>query len=135
MALTHIEPVRTCRVLRTHRELGQPDSLSNLLNEEFGTDHKIMTAELGRIWSLPCPMVAAYQYRAFPKAPCDDRLGLVVAAGVTAVQNAAGTGDQYAELSPWAEALGIAAEDVQSMATIGERQQEKVQSLASNMTR
>jgi HD-like signal output (HDOD) protein len=135
MALTHIEPVRTCRVLRAHREQGQPDSLAGLLNQEFGTDHKIMTAELGRIWSLPQPMVAAYQYRAFPKTPCDERLGLVVAAGITAVENEELDENRRSSLAPWSETLGIAAEDMQGMAAFGDRQKDRVQSRAGNMTR
>jgi len=135
MALTHIEPERTNDVLKTHREHDRADSLADLFNEEFETDHKIVTAELGRIWSLPAPMVAAYQYRAFPSAHCDFRLGLVVAAGVTAVENAERDDSQRSGLEPWATELDISAEDIQGMAILGDRQIERVQSLASNMTR
>ncbi len=135
MALTHIEPARTDSVLKSHRENERQDSLADLFDREFDTDHKIVTAELGRIWSLPAPMVAAYQYRAFPEAHCDDRLGLVVAAGVTAVENAERDENQYCSLSRWAGELGIDEEEIQDMAILSERQKERVQSLASNMTR
>jgi len=135
MALVHIEPTRSCKVLKAHCEQGQPHGLSILFNEEFDTDHKIMTAELGRIWSLPSPMLAAYQYRAFPNTACDERLGLVVAAAVAAVENVGLEKEQHRSLSPWADELGISADDMQSMAVFGDSQKERVQSLAGNMTR
>jgi len=135
MALTHIEPARTNAVLKTHREHDRDDALADLFDQEFETDHKIVTAELGRIWSLPAPMVAAYQFRAFPEAHCDDRLGLVVAAGVTAVENAERDEQQCCSLSSWSNALGIDEEEIQDMAILSDRQKERVQSLASKMTR
>ena len=135
MALTHIEPVRTNEVLKVHREHDRADSLAELFNKEFSTDHKIVTAELGRIWSLPAPMVAAYQYRAFPNSHCDFRLGLVVAAGVTAVENAERDEEQRSSLLHWSDQLGIDANDIQKMAMLSDRQKERVQALASNMTR
>ena len=133
MALTHIEPKRTNRVLKAHR--GGDDPLADLFQEEFETDHKIVTAELGRIWSLPAPMVGSYEHRAFPQAHCDFRLGLVVAAGVTAVENAERDEPQRRSLSRWSTELGIDADDIQDMANLSDRQKERVQSLATNMTR
>lgn len=135
MALTHIEPVRTNRVLKAHRECDGSDTLAALFNKEFSTDHKIVTAELGRIWSLPPAMVAAYQCRAFPDAQCDFRLGLVVAAGVTAVENAECDEEHQSDLEVLAGQLGIDANDIQSMAMLSDRQKERVQSLARKMTR
>ena len=135
MALTHIEPTRTNQVLKQHREDDCANSLALLFNKEFSTDHMIVTAELGRIWSLPVPMVAAYQYRAFPNSHCEYRLGLVVAAGVAAVENAEREVDQQTSLATWSEQLGVDALDIQDMAMLGERQKERVQSLASKMTR
>ena len=135
MALTHIEPERTNVVLRQHRDEGRVNPLASLFQAEFETDHKIVTAELGRIWSLPAPMVAAYQFRAFPQAHCDFRLGLVVAAGVTAVENAEREDHQHSGLSTWSKPLGLDSEEIQSMAILGDKQKERVQSLASNMTR
>ena len=82
MALVHMEPRRANSVLAKHGKEEKPDTLSSLFLDEFATDHKIMTAELARVWSLPAPMLAAYQYRAFPQTNCEERLGPVVAAGV-----------------------------------------------------
>lgn len=135
MALTHIEPARTDRVLKAHEEQGQSASLADLFDQEFETNHRSMTAELGRIWSLPAPMVTAYQYRAFPNSHCDERLAFVVAAGATAVSNVQLDEDQHSSLQPWCESLGIPAEEVQAMAIFGEQQQDRVRSLANNMTR
>ena len=134
MALTHIEADRTCKVLMHNDEHGETGTLTQELYEEFRTDHKMMTAELARIWSLPAPMVAAYHYRAFPDSSCDDRLGLVVNAGVTAVQNAALPEDRHSSLAPWSGSLGKTPEDLQRMAVFGERQRDRVQSLAGRLT-
>jgi HD-like signal output (HDOD) protein len=135
MALVHMEPRRVNTVLMAHQQRNEPDALSELLLKEFATDHKIMTGELARVWSLPAPMLAAYQYRAFPQSHCEERLGAVVAAGVTAVENIEVAEDQRVSLNSWAVMLGMDAEDLQDMAVLSERQHERVQSLVSNMTR
>ena len=135
MALVHMEPARANSVLRKHNENNEPDTLSGLFLDEFSTDHKIMTAELARVWSLPAPMMAAYQYRAFPQSHCEERLGAVVAAAVVSVENTEVEEDQRMSLNSWAVTLGLDAEDVQEMAQLSERQIERVQSLVSNMAR
>jgi len=135
MALTHIEPVRTAVVLKAHREKGNQDSLTDLFDRQFGTNHRFLTAELGRIWSLPIPMVAAYHYRAFPESHCEDRLGYVVAAGVTAVSNVPLDEEQHSSLTPWCGKLGIPPDELQAMAIFGEQETDRVRSLASNMAR
>ena len=113
----------------------RPDTMSKLFLKEFATDHRIMTAELARVWSLPEPMLAAYQYRAFPQSHCEERLGPVVAAAVVAVENTEVEVDQQESLNSWAVMLGLEAEDIQDMAALSDKQKERVQSLASNMTR
>ena len=87
MALVHMEPKRASSVLKKHADADEPDALSGLFLKEFSTDHKIMTAELARVWSLPAPMLAAYQHRAFPQSHCEERLGPVVAVAIVAVEN------------------------------------------------
>ena len=134
MALVHTEPQRTDSVLKAHKGLDERDSLSGLFLEEFATDHKIMTAELARVWSLPAPMIQAYQYRAFPQSHCEERLGAVVAAGVVAVGNTEVDESQQVSLNSWAVMLGLEAEDLQEMAQLSAKQKERVQSLVSNMT-
>ncbi len=135
LALVHIDPVRTNEVLRRFREEGVGYGLAGHFGEALGTDHRIVTAELARTWGLPAPMLQAYQYRAFPKTECEHRLGLVVAAGVTAVESAETFDERQACLRPCAEALAMETEDLHRLAIVAERQKERVQSLASNMTR
>ena len=135
MALVHMEPKRTNKVLAKHGNEDKPDTLSGIFLDEFATDHKIMTAELARVWSLPAPMLAAYQYRAFPQTTCEERLGPVVAAGIAAVENTEAGDAEQTSLTSWAVMLGLEADDIQEMAVLSERQKERVQSLASNMTR
>jgi len=135
MALVHMEPNRANSVLAKHAKEEQPDSLSSLFLKEFATDHKIMTAELARVWSLPSPMIDAYQYRAFPQTSCEERLGPVVAAGIVAVENTEVPQEQQTSLNSWAVMLGLEADDIQEMAVLSGRQRERVESLASNMTR
>ena len=49
MALVHMEPARTNKVLKAHQQQNEPEALSELFLAEFATDHKIMTAELARV--------------------------------------------------------------------------------------
>ena len=135
MALAHVEPRRTSKVLTANRLQGDQETLAGMFEDEFDTNHRIMTVELGRTWSLPATMIAAYQCRAFPKAHCDVRLGPIVAAGITAVENAEIDESQWTSLDAYATELGIAATDIQDFALLSDRQKERVQSLASNMTR
>lgn len=134
MALAHMEPRRTNAVLAAHRRRQEADSLSALCLEEFATDHKILTAELGRVWSLPEQMTAAYQYRAYPQMRCEERLGAILSAAVVAVENTGVEPGEQESLEPWSVMLGLAAEDLQEMAILSQRQEERMQSLASNMT-
>ena len=135
MALAHLYPPQINTVLSKIRTRAAEQTLAQSLLDEFDTDHRIMTAELGRSWSLPGPMVAAYQYRAFPDSHCDTRLGMAVAAAVVAVENTDLEEDERDSLGTWADLLGIEADEIQDMAVFGDRQQERVRSLASNMTR
>ena len=134
MALTHIEPDRSCEVLMRNDDQVESGSLTLCLQAEFETDHKVMTAELARLWSLPPAMMAAYHHRAHPEALCEHRLGFVVSAGVVAVQNAELAETERQSLAIWAEALGIDEADIQRMAVFGERQKARVQSLAGRFT-
>lgn len=135
MALAHVDPARTNAVLTRHRVDALPNSMAELFSAEFGTDHKIMTAELGRSWSLPESMVSSYLCRAFPASQCESRLGRVLSAVVIAIENTEVEEDQRTDLTRWADVLGMNASDVQELATFSERQAERVQSLAGNMTR
>lgn len=136
MALAHMDPKRTDLVLKKHRnEGGNPGTLAGLFFEQFGTDHKIMTAELARMWSLPEPMVTAYQFRAFPEPHCEERLGPVVAAGVASVAHTDADPHDPADLAPFARTLSIPLEDLVEMSRFQDWQRERVQSLANNMTR
>ena len=135
MALAYMEAKRTNAVLLEHQKRGQADSLSALCLEEFATDHKILTAELSRVWSLPEQMTSAFQYRAYPQMRCEERLGAILSAAVVAVENTALEPAEQVSLEAWSVMLGLAAEDLQEMANLSQRQEERVQSLASNMTR
>jgi len=134
MALVHLETSRTHDVLQAHGKRDEPNSLVELFQAEFKTDHKIMTAELAKFWSLPAALLAAYQYRAFPDTHCDERLGIVLAASVAAVENTEAEDGHVKSLNEWAELLDMGADSLQKMAVLSERQRERVQSLASNMT-
>jgi len=134
LALVHLEPSRTNVVLAAHRDTNEPNTLAKLFYDELSTDHKIMTAEVARTWTLPEPMVAAYQFRAFPDSQCDHPLGKIVAAGTLAVENTEVDEAQRTNLEPWASQLEIDAEELQKLAVLSERQKERVQSLASNMS-
>ena len=134
MALAHMEPQRTNAVLGAHRNNARPGSLSKLLLDEFSTDHRIMTAELARFWSLPKAMVDAYSYRGSPTGECKERLSAVIIAGATLVGNAEFEEEHRVDIGPWAKILNLTVDELQGMAVFGERQRERVRSLAGNMT-
>ncbi len=134
MALAHMESDRTTAILQAHRNQASADSLGELFLAEFETDHKIMTAVLARVWSLPESMIAAYEYRVFMGSHSDNRLCLIVAASAAAVGNTEVDEDRQTKLKPWADAFGLTGEELQKMAVLGERQKDRVRSLASNMT-
>jgi len=135
MALVHLAPKATNAVLIAHREQAMPNMLAKLFVDALETDHRNMTAVLARTWSLPAPMVAAYQYLARPEPDRECRLGIVLAAAAAAVGNNLFDEELHLDLEPWALKLDIPAEDLQAMAVFGDRQQDRIQSLAKKMTR
>lgn len=135
MALVHMEPQRTNGVLRNAAEQPGRGVLTKLFAEELSTDHKLVTAELARAWSLPELMLSAYQCRAITAARCDARLGQILIASVAAVENANQEAGDRKSLQEFATPLGLQDSELQEMASLSERQEERVLSLASNMTR
>ena len=134
MALAHMDSDKTQAVLYAHNESDSTDNLGDLFVDKLGTDHRIMTAELARFWSLPNPMIAAYEHRASSATACDERLGLIVVSAATAVGNTEVEDEQRVDLRTWANDFGLAPDELQQMAIFGERQREKVQSLVGNMS-
>ena len=135
MGLIHMEPRLSDRVLRRAATGTESSGLSQLFAEELDTDHKLLTAELARAWSLPEPMTSAYQCRALPATQCEVRLGVLLSASIAVVENADRAPTDRVSLKPFAQQLGLSEEDLQSVADMNERQEERVLSLASNMTR
>ena len=133
MAFAHLAPDRTSAVLQAHSELAAAASLSSLFLVEFETDHKRMTADLARAWSLPEPMIAAYDHRAFPESPCGGKTCLIVAASAAAVGNTESDDGRQIDLNQWAKEFALSADDLQNMAVLDDEQIEKVQSLAYNL--
>lgn len=134
MALAHLAPDRTNAVLQAHSGPAAAASLSSLFFAEFETDHKRMTADLARAWSLPEPMIAAYDYRAFPESPRANQTCLIVAAAAAAVGNTESDDGRQTDLQQWAKEFALSEEDLQNMAAFNDGQIEKVQSLACNLT-
>lgn len=135
MALAHVDPVRTGRALLEHAEQKPQGTLADALEQELNTNHRTMTVELARAWSLPAPMLAAYQSRANSSFESDARLNAVVAAGIMAVNNAGLVEDQHKSLLYLSECLDIDVEELQKTAMMGSKQKDRVQSLASRLTR
>lgn len=135
IALVHSDPKSSDVVLREAAGESGAGSLAKYFLAKFEADHRMVTAELARAWSLPEPMLAAYQCRAFPETHCDARLGLILVASIAAVENARLEPDERGSLEEYATPLGLSDEALQEIADFGERQQERVVSLASNMNR
>ncbi len=134
LALAHLEPSRTSQVLQEHHESSEEKSLTELFRAELESDHRVMTLELARFWSLPEAMVHAYQFLTFPETHCDERLGVIVAAGITAVENVEADDEHKTSLDKWGDLLDMDPVSLQGMAVLSERQKERVQSLAGNMS-
>ena len=135
MALVHLEPATTNSVLNAHRDQDTDTPLAQLFTDALGINHRQMTALLASNWSLPAPMVAAYQFRADPGSGCQHRVGWIVAAAAVAVANVAVEDELCADLGPMVAELDIEADALQDTAFFSDRQQERIQSLAANMTR
>ena len=135
MALVHMDPQRSNVVLREAAGHSGAGALAKGFLAEFEADQRMVTAELARAWSLPEPMLMAYQRRAFPETHCTARLGTILPASIAGVENARLGPDERASLEEVANPLGLSGEELQEIADIGERQEERVLSLASNMTR
>jgi HD-like signal output (HDOD) protein len=133
MAVAHIAPAETHAVLENHSKSGKTPGLAKALSKKFETNHRIVTVALAEAWSLPGHMIAAYQFQAFPEQAVDDVLGRVLRAAIVAVGNTRADNDQQHDLSRYAKSLGIAGEDLEKMATLGDRQLGKVRSLVGNM--
>jgi HD-like signal output (HDOD) protein len=133
MALAHIAPGPTSQVLQNHEKANGSGDLAQAFLEKFETNHRIVTVALAQAWSLPEPMVAAYQYLAFPSESEDVILGHVVRAAVAAVGNTDIEEHQRMNLDVHASSVGMAADELQEMAMLGERQRNRVESLAGNM--
>lgn len=135
MALAHLEPQTTNTILLAHRDKPGPNTLSRMFVDRLHTDHRNLTAVLAGVWSLPAPMVAAYQYRADPDNGCNHPLGLVVAAAAAAVVNTELDETERVSLEPWASELGVAADDLRATGEFAAPVLERTQSLARKMTR
>ncbi len=134
MALAHIEPERVNKVLLAYEPNMSSDSLKKYCLDEISTDHRIVTAELGRLWSLPELMVNAYQYRAFPEISADGRLGPILTCGAIVVSNAEEEEQDLTDLQGFADDIGIEATELQKLAEMGDRQKDRISSLSSNMS-
>ena len=132
MALAHTLPDCTDAVLAQHGETGE--SLGVLLENECGTSHRAMTAELGIHWSLPQSMVDAYAHRGSPATMPATRLAAILDAAVFAIEHQEADVDPSDEMRSRAEALDLTVEDLTRAATFGERQKNRVRALAGNMS-
>lgn len=135
LALVHLEPAGTNRVLGDLEGDAAPNALAGLFRERMDTDHREMTALLASTWTLPAPMVAAYEFRANPASTSRHQLGLVLAAGAAAVSNTEYDEERRLSLDNWAAELDLSADDLQALAVLSDPHQQRIQALAQRMTR
>lgn len=135
LALVHLEPAKSNRVLGELHEDAAPNTLARLFRAQLDTDHREMTAMLAGSWTLPAPMVSAYEYRADPASASRHHLGIVLAAGAMAVSNREYEEERRMSLDGWSAELDISTADLQSLAALSDPQQERIESLARRMTR
>lgn len=134
MALAHIKPDRTDKVLKAHADNPAEMPLYERFAKEFGTDHRFTTAELSKAWSLPQPIIDAYSDRVIGAPPNkDDRLSAVLKASIAAVGNQNGPADTRADIEDSAIRLGFSIDEFERITTPGDRQKERLRSIASTM--
>ncbi len=88
---------------------------------------------LAQRWSLPEMLVDAFRCRFDSSAIVDSRLGLILVSSTAAVGNLEIEEAHKFDLDSVSKQLGIAVEDLQSMALPGARQLEQIETLASSM--
>lgn len=134
MALAHIKPGRTDKVLREHAEEPGARSLSDRFMDEFETDHRCTTAELARAWSLPEILVHVYSQRvAGSERQPEHQLVCIVDACTAAIGNQRLAAEARTDLGEHAGQLGFGVEEFENLADPGDRQRERMRSIASTM--
>ena len=135
LALVHLEPGETNQVLLQLEEHAAPGVLAGLLRERLGTDHREMTGLLAKSWTMPAPMVSAYEYRSAPPRADAGALDLVLAASAAAVSNTEFEDEYRLDLESVASPLDLSSSDLQSLALVPDPQRARIESLAQRMTR
>lgn len=134
LALAHIHPERVNAILEARAQEPGTERLANSLEDAFRTNHRFATLELARQWSLPEPMVQAYAARLHSAGSNKlDRLGAVVDACASAIGNAHGPDEARVDLDETATRIGLSVEQLAELAEPGERQKERLRSLAASM--
>ena len=134
LALAHIHPKRVNAILEARATEPGSDRLANSLEDAFRTNHRYATLELARQWSLPEPMVQAYSSRLHSDgAAKSNRLGAVIDACASAIGNAHGPDEARVDLDATATRIGLTVEQLAELAEPGERQKERLRSLAATM--
>ncbi|MEM1174412.1 MAG: HDOD domain-containing protein [Pseudomonadota bacterium] len=131
MALAFLEPEATHAVLVEHDERHM--RFDSALERAVGISHREATMVLAERWSLPDVLVDAYRCRFDASALADSRLGLILVSATTAIGNLDIEEPHKLDLTGVSKRLGMAVEDLQSMALPGERQLEQIETLASSM--
>ncbi len=134
LALAHIHPKRLNAILEARDAEPGTERLANSLEDAFRTNHRFATLELARKWSLPEPMLNAYASRIHSDgANKADRLGSVIDACASAIGNAHGPDEARIDLDATATRIGLTAEQLAELAEPGDRQKERLRSVAASM--
>ncbi len=131
MALAYLEPEATNAVLVEHDERHM--RFDKALERAVGISHREATMVLAQRWSLPDILVEAFRCRFDSSALAGSRLGLILVSATAAVGNLDIEEPHKFDLTSVSKRLGMAVEDLQSMALPGERQLEQIETLASSM--
>ncbi|MEM6511643.1 MAG: HDOD domain-containing protein [Pseudomonadota bacterium] len=131
MALAFLEPEATNAVLVEHDERHM--RFDSALERAIGISHREATKVLAERWSLPDMLVEAYRCRYDASVIAESRLGLILVSATAAVSNLDIEEPHQLDLTSVSKRLGLAVDELQSMALPGERQLEQIETLASSM--
>lgn len=131
LALAYLVPDEVNEVFLAAKD--DPVSLAAGLERRLGMTHREASYLLARHWSLPDATVEAYRCRSNVNAVSDCRLGLILIASTTAVGNLDRDEEEAFDLEAVSRQIGLAVDELQSMALPGQRQSEQISALVQVM--
>lgn len=133
LALVHLTPAESGQALADSAADPCPQGLVDRLRASTGTDHRAVTADLAAAWQLPDALTEAYAARAGRSDIAASRLALIVRACSVVVGNRNRCQESRRDIDLSAEAIGLGADELLEEVQPGQRQLERLGSVAESL--